>query len=504
MGIQFFPRGGSAQVARYLLHALRDAGWTVSLAAGSLGGRGLETNAATFFDGLDVYGVDYTAASGAFDAGDATFAGDPMHPSYEDRPDVADGLLAAVAAPLAARLAASWDVPFAYAGTALADVVHLHHLTAQQDAVAKRWPHLPVVTHLHGTDLKFLEAVDERIDVARALGHSLATMRWAAGDHLLDLGPLDDHQRELFATTRWTEWCHGEHWRTRLTNQAQTADHLITVSPPDRETALALFGIEPSRITAIPNGVETDRFAPVQFSADERRARFRHWLVEDPQGWDCSSRPGSVAYTDADLDRLLGVDGDNPVLIYVGRFTDAKRVPLLIRAFARARDRAPRPLSLIVWGGHPGEWEGEHPVDVARTVGDEGIYFAGWRGHRDLPAGLAATDALVMPSVNDSFAQAALEAMAVGLPVLATLSGGFPSMINLDPARPTGWLIAPDDLDALTDALLHVVDDPVDLTRRGTFALAHARASLSWTGRVPFFEQTYAQAIERRRRANTA
>jgi len=34
--------------------------------------------------------------------------------------------------------------------------------------------------------------------------------------------------------------------------------------------------------------------------------------------------------------------------------------------------------------------------------------------------------------------------MAVGLPVIATQSGGFPSMINLDPARPTGWLVAPE------------------------------------------------------------
>lgn len=498
MGIQFYPRGGSAQVARYLLCALRDAGWTVSLAAGSLGPPGLETNADTFFQGLDVNAVDYTASSRAFDAGDDPFAvADPMHPSYEDRADVPDRLLASVSPELGARLTASWEGPFAAAGIEHADVVHLHHLTAQQDAVKKRWPTLPVVAHLHGTELKFLESVNERIELARAVGHSLATIHRAASEGTLDLGPLDPSQRNLFDTSRWGEWRHGEYWRTRLLHQAQTADQLVTVSPADRETALTLLGIERSRVSAIPNGVEIDRFSPVHLSSEERRAHFRHWLVGDPQGWDRSSKPGSVAYSEADLDRLLGVDGHDPVLIYVGRFTHAKRVPLLIRAFARARQQlAARPLSLIIWGGHPGEWEGEHPVDVARVVGDEGIYFAGWRGHNDLPAGLAACDALVMPSVNDSFAGTALEAMAAGLPVLATQSGGFPSMINLDPARPTGWLIAPDDLDALTDALLDLVSHPSDVAERGRHALAHAHANLSWEGRVPAFEAAYAQAIE--------
>lgn len=505
MGLQFFPRGGSAQVARYLLHALDDAGWRTGLAAGSLGRPGEETNARTFFGRPDVHAVDYSPAVAAFEAGSGSFgATDPMHPSYEDRADVADGLLAAVAPNRAAQLAASWTSPFACAGIDQAEVVHLHHLTAQHDVVAQRWAHVPVVVHLHGTELKFLEAVDERVDVARALGHSLATMGWAAAEHRFDVGPLDDRQREILATTRWAEWRHGEHWRARLTNQAQSADHLITVSPPDRITALSLFGVEPSRITAIPNGVETDRFAPRHVDAATRRARFRRWLVEDPQGWDTSNRPGSVAYTEADLDRLLGPDGDHAVMIYVGRFTDAKRVPLLVRAFDSARRRSRRPVSLVVWGGHPGEWEGEHPVDVARAVGDDGIYFTGWRGHHDLPDGLAVSDCLVMPSVNDSFAQTALEAMAVGIPVLATISGGFPSMINLDPAQPTGWLVPPDDLDALAAAMVHLAGHPADVARRGSFALAHARAELSWSGRVPAVEATYARAIERRQRIRIA
>src|ERR1019366_9771061 len=95
-------------------------------------------------------------------------------------------------------------------------------------------------------------------------------------------------------------------------------------------------------------------------------------------------------------------------------------------------------VSLLVWGGHPGEWEGEHPVTVARRIGLDGVFFAAWRGHDDLPQALAACDAVVTPSVNDSYPQTPLEAMAVGRPVIATWSGGFPLMVKLDPVRPTG------------------------------------------------------------------
>jgi len=196
----------------------------------------------------------------------------------------------------------------------------------------------------------------------------------------------------------------------------------------------------------------------------------------------------------------LGVEGDATVLIFVGRFTSAKRVPLLVRAFARARPHFRRPTSLVVWGGHPGEWEGEHPVTVARDIGSEGVFFAGWRGHDDLPHALAACDALVMPSVNDSYPQTPLEAMAVGLPVIATDSGGFPLVVNLDPTRPTGWLVPPDDERALSEALVDAANRPQEMSQRGNAALAHARAHLSWAGRVGGFEVAYARARERRAR----
>jgi glycosyltransferase involved in cell wall biosynthesis len=500
MGLLFFPRGGSAYVARYLSRALADAGSHESLVSGSLGLPGAETNAATFFAGTEVHAVDYTDALAVFLAGGSAIAAPvPMHPSFEDRADAPDVVLAAVPPELADHLASVWEEPFAAAGTADADVVHLHHLTPQLDAVERRWPEIPVVAHLHGTELKLLEAIAERAAVAAALGTTLAGMPAlvARGDAEVFAG-LDEAATEVARTTRWDEWVHGDFWAAHLREQATRADELVVVSPPDRATAIELLGVPSERVTAIPNGVDIERFHPETVPPAERRARFRRWLVEDPQGWREGGDPGSLAYRDDDLDRLLGADGEATVLLYVGRFTSAKRVPVLVRAFAQARARFAHPASLVIWGGSPGEFEDEHPVTVADEVGAEGISFAGWRGHDDLPSALAACDALVMSSVNDSYPQAPLEAMAVGLPVLATTSGGFPSMINLDPGRPTGWLVTADDIDALADAIVDVVNDPAERHARGAAALDHAREHLSWKGLVPRFEEVYAAAIERR------
>ncbi len=498
MGLLFFPRGGSAMVCRYLTLALEDAGWSVSLVAGSLGAAGESTHGPTFFAGIDLHHLDYTPALQQFEAGGSALeAPVPMQPSFEDREGAADGVLAAVDPVLAERLAAVWDGSLAAAGADHADVLHLHHLTPQHDAAARRWPHIPVVAHLHGTEIKLMESIEDRAAIARALGTTLDRMPEAQHESALPLGSLDERQLGVFRTTRWAQWRHGEFWLARMRRQASEADHVITVSPPDRATAVPLLGLDPATVTDVPNGVDTAHFRPQHFSADERRARFRRWLVEDPQGWDEGGPPGSVRYREGDLDVLLGAADDAAVLIFVGRFTTPKRVPLLIEAFVHARAMAHTPVSLLVWGGHPDEWEDEHPVTVTRRIGAEGVFFAGWRGHHDLPDGLAACDALVMPSVNDSYPQTPLEAMAVGLPVIATHSGGFPSMINLDPARPTGWLVPPDDIEALAEAIVEAVDDPAERRGRGDAALAHARAELSWAGRVAGVADAYSQAQDR-------
>ena len=154
-----------------------------------------------------------------------------------------------------------------------------------------------------------------------------------------------------------------------------------------------------------------------------------------------------------------------------------------------SRDTAP----LLVWGGAGGEWEGEHPYAVAQEVGAEGVFFTGWRGHDDLPLGLAQADALVMPSVNDSYPQTPLEAMATGLPVLATTSGELPDHDQHRRVATRRRSVPPDDVDALADALVEVVNRP-DERARARPTPSRTRSAFSWTGLVPRFEDVYAQA----------
>ena len=92
--------------------------------------------------------------------------------------------------------------------------------------------------------------------------------------------------------------------------------------------------------------------------------------------------------------------------------------------------------------------EGEHPLETVRRRRIDGVFFAGWRGHNDLPLGLASADVFVAPSVDEPFGQVYLEAMSCGLPVIATSTGGPKSFVNVEPGLETGWLVKPSDADS--------------------------------------------------------
>ena len=494
MGLWFYPRGGSSQVARYLASGLAGAGWDVSLVAGSLGGPGEATNAATFFAGLDVHAVDYTPAADAYGrGGDPLALPVPMHASYEDRDDVPDRLLAAVEPERAEHLVHSWTRILPTGFVERSEVFHLHHLTPVHEALARLRPQGPVVAHLHGTELKFLEGVAQRARLAAAVGTDLAGMASADPRTLVTRRDLAEDQLHLLRTTRWPRWRHGAFWAERLRRIAAGCGRVVVISPSDKEAAPSLLGIDATRVECVPNGVDVTRFRPRDLSAAERLALLRHWLVEEPRGWDETGMPGTIRYGDADLDRLVdpATSQLRPLVLYVGRFTAVKRLPLLLGAYARARPQLRPPAALVVWGGHPGELEGEHPRSVAARMGLGDVFFVGWRGHDDLPLGLAAADVVVLPSVNESFGQSAIEAMACGVPVIATRSGGPPSFINTDPDRPTGWLVEPDDEVELAEALVEALNRPDERRRRGERSLAVATERFSWASLVPRFEAIY-------------
>ncbi len=454
MTLAFYPRGGSAQVVRYLGGTLEKLGHAVTVCCGSLGPSGSSSHAATFFAGLDVQALDFSEAATWFEQGqDPMAAPVPFPPSFEDRPDVPDRVFVSLDDDAYHRQVAMWQSLLERVG--LPDLYHIHHLTQVNDAVAAVGDR-PTVVHLHGTELKMLAKI-----------------------HLGGGEP----------------WKHATEWVQRLVRVGRRADRLVVISPTDRQLAIDLLGVAPSLIEVVPNGVDLTRFAPLRLPGSERLVRWRQWLVDKPQGWDESGQPGTIRYSDNDIDRFFldPASGELlPVLLFVGRFLDFKRVPLLVRAYAAAREAlgqfAP---PLVIWGGYPGEWEGEHPHTVATTLGGDGVFFVGWRGHEDLTAGLNCADVFVAPSVDEPFGQVYLEAMACGLPVIATDSGGPQSFVNTDQARPNGWRVTPDNETELTDAIIEATSDKATRRQRGRNARRLIERQYDWRRIAEHIDRIY-------------
>ena len=123
--------------------------------SGSLRDAGRHGDARDFYAGLDVRPVDYRARPPT-----RCRRGSPMHPSYEDRADAPDPVFARVDDAAYERLVDFWAQRLEEAGAREADVLHLHHLTPINEAAARVAPDVPVVGHIHGTELLMLEEIE--------------------------------------------------------------------------------------------------------------------------------------------------------------------------------------------------------------------------------------------------------------------------------------------------------------------------------------------------------
>ncbi len=341
----------------------------------------------------------------------------------------------------------AWARALAGAGAAAAEVLHLHHLTPINEAAARVAPDVPVVGHLHGTELLMLEAIE-------------------LGD---------------------AEWPHGAEWETRMRRWAKRCERLIVLSDNQVHRAERLLGIDGERCVQVSNGFDPELFRPRPL---DRAAHWRRHLVDEPQGWRPGEEAGSLGYAAEDLEAFAG----GPTLLYLGRFTAVKRVGLLIEAYARARLEFEHPAPLVLVGGYPGEWEGEHPADAIARTGAEGVFLAGWHGHDELPGFLNASDAVVLPSVREQFGQVLVEGMACGLPAIAVDAHGPGEIVS---HGETGWLVEPDDLRGLAGALVEAVNRPEERRRRGERAREVALERYSW----PALAREVAAVYEAARRA---
>jgi glycosyltransferase involved in cell wall biosynthesis len=174
------------------------------------------------------------------------------------------------------------------------------------------------------------------------------------------------------------------------------------------EKTLEGAGVPASRIATIPNGIDADALKPAPRS--EVRGE-------------------------------LGIPPDAPTAIVIGRLEPNKGVGDALRAFAMLR-RAHPAARLLIAGEGPDRGGLE---DAARSLGlGDSARFLGWRD--DAASLLAASDVCLIPSRAEGQSLVALEAMALGVPVVASAVGGLPEMIRHEA---TGLLVPPRDPPAL-------------------------------------------------------
>ncbi|MFF2954954.1 glycosyltransferase family 4 protein [Kitasatospora sp. NPDC057965] len=517
-GCLFFPRGGSAYVINYLNRELDARGHSTRQFVGSLGQPGDLGHARTFYCGLTPYPYDYNDAYALWKNGENPQGREtdrPFHPSYEDRsmPGVGcpDPMFSAVPDAAAEHLTDAWEKHLAQPRpNGPAHLLHLHHLSHLQVAAARAHPHLPRVTTLHGTELKIIAGMRDRLDLAMCLGRKPSELaaelptgrpdRAAAVDALALEWKLDDDEHRLLAATDWTLWEHSLPWLLRMRHASTLAGSIVTVSEHDRDLARQLLpDLADGDIPVIANGVATDLFTPGARTDEQRLDNLRRWLVTDPRGWDRSGEPGSIRYTEQDLARFTDPTTGKlrPIVLWTGRFLAFKRVPVMLEAFARALPRLDPAPVLLMWGGVPGECEGAHPADLVRDLGiANSVFFAGYRGHDDLPEGLRTAALMAAPAVNEPFGMVYIEAMAAGCPPIATSTGGPARIITPAGDRANGWLVQPDSADTLTAALVHALTHPEELARRAANAAMHARLVYGWEHVADRYTDVYRQAID--------
>ncbi|HEV7804335.1 MAG TPA: glycosyltransferase [Solirubrobacteraceae bacterium] len=430
--IMFFPRGGSAFATRALTESLVARGIRASVLTGSRSDMGPTADASFFYRGLDVHVVDFSPALSSHDplSYDGPTWTAPMHPSFEARVGAPDPVFTALSSTAYQQQVNAWGRCLTAVGPPRIDVLHLHHLTPIHEAAATVMPDVPVVTHLHGTELLMLEEIE-----TKGSSRTLSEAEWAR----------------------------------RLRRWAQRSSSVV-VAPGNVERASSLLALDPAVIATLPNGYDPTRFFP---RSVEAQSTWRRILVDDPRGWRPGSLPGSVRYTEAAVSSIDGA----VVLVYVGRFTAVKRLTTLLEVFGRVTRNATTEVALVVIGGYPGEWQGEHPAQAIKRLALENVFLAGWRDHEELPEILSAADLLVVPSERESFGQVIVEAMACGVPAVAGDSLG-PSQI-IDDGR-TGWLFDVSSEAEMATTLTAAIHTPRERQRRGHAAQAVAMAAYSW------------------------
>lgn len=207
-----------------------------------------------------------------------------------------------------------------------------------------------------------------------------------------------------------------------------------------------------------------------------------------------------VVYNGIDTDRFngnlsrtkvragLGLLPDDLVIGTVGGLRPAKNHSVLFSAFKKVKEVNSR-IKLMIVGDGP---LFESLRSLVRSLKlEESVLFTGER--RDIPELLTVMDIFVLPSLFEGLPISLIEAMASGLPVVASRVGGIPEVIE----KNNGILVQPDDTEGLKDALLTLLNDEETRIAMGKENRKRVKAHFSLSKMTAEYESVYATLIEK-------
>lgn len=239
----------------------------------------------------------------------------------------------------------------------------------------------------------------------------------------------------------------------------------------------AAFCIDQSDgVTAVSESLRGDTYRQLSVRADIRVI---------PNFLDCG-----IHFRSADPElraRFTGGDEQTRIVIHVSNFRSVKRAEAVIDIFDRIRRRVPAKL-LLVGDGPDLDKAGRRArelglADAVEQLGEQ---------EQIVPL-LSVADLFLLPSAQESFGLAALEAMACQVPVVASCVGGLPEVID---DGVTGFLHPLDDLDAMAASGVALLEDPARHRMVAEAALASVQQRFCASVIVPRYEAFYRQVID--------
>jgi N-acetyl-alpha-D-glucosaminyl L-malate synthase BshA len=308
------------------------------------------------------------------------------------------------------------------------------------------------------------------------LGHDLYTL--ALASKIVDV-----------ARERGLDVVHA-HYAIPHAVSAELARQILAAETPARATRVVttLHGTDSTLVGLDPSFQPLTRFSVVGSDAVTAPSRWlaeasrRHLALPDAVAIDVVPNFVDVARFTPAAAPAPAV----PLLVHVSNFRPLKRVEDVVRVFARARAAGPLRLRLV--GDGPAR---EATLALAASLGVAADVE--WLGEReDLPALLAGAAAFLLPSASESFGLAALEALACGVPVVASRVGGLPEVVA---DGEVGFLHDAGDVGAMAASVGRLARDPALRARLGAAARQRAETHFPVEPAVDRYEAIYRRVL---------